>query len=137
MQLALRNDFFPSSNEIAQLNHLTERGRASACSSANNTGRPRRSVLPLGPEIPRRHHQLRGQRDNGKIKPMRQAIIYPGEDGFWVAECPSLPGCISQGETREAAISNIREAIKGYVLALQDDGIEVPEERFEALLVAV
>lgn len=68
---------------------------------------------------------------------MRQAIIYPGEDGFWVAECPSLPGCISQGETREAAINNIREAIEGYVLALQDDGIEVPEERFAALLVAV
>jgi len=68
---------------------------------------------------------------------MRQAIIYPGEDGFWVAECLSLPGCISQGESREVAISNIREAIEGYVLALQDDGIEVPEERFEALLVAV
>jgi predicted RNase H-like HicB family nuclease len=48
-----------------------------------------------------------------------------------------LPGCISQGETREAAISNIREAIEGYVRALREDGIEVPEERFEALLVAV
>ncbi len=31
---------------------------------------------------------------------MRQAVIYPGDDGFWVAECPSLPGCVSQGETR-------------------------------------
>ena len=62
---------------------------------------------------------------------MRQAIIYSGEDGFWVAECPSLPGCISQGETRELAISNIREAIEGYVLALQDDGINVPGEHFK------
>lgn len=68
---------------------------------------------------------------------MRQAIIYPGEDGFWVAECPSLPGCISQGETRDQAIANIREAIEGYVLALQDDSLPVPEERFDALLVAV
>ena len=68
---------------------------------------------------------------------MRQAIIYPGEDGFWVAECPSLPGCISQGETRDQAIANIREAIEGYVLALQDDRLPVPEERFDALLVAV
>ena len=93
----------------------------------------------MGSEVPpaSRHHLLRWQHDIGKINCMRQAIIYPGEDGFWVAECPSLPGCISQGETREAAISNIREAIEGYVLALQDDGIEVPEERFEALLVAV
>ena len=68
---------------------------------------------------------------------MRQVIIYPGEDGFWVAECPSLPGCVSQGESRETAITNIREAIAGYVLALQDDGLAVPEERFDALLLAV
>ena len=68
---------------------------------------------------------------------MRQAIIYPGEDGFWVAECPSLPGCISQGETREEAIVNIREAIQIYVEALEEDHLRVPGERFEALLVAV
>ena len=67
---------------------------------------------------------------------MRQAIIYPGEDGFWVAECPSLPGCISQGETREKAIANIREAIAIYVEALEED-LPVPDERFEALLVTV
>jgi len=36
---------------------------------------------------------------------MRQVIIYPGEDGYFVAECPSLPGCISQGKTREEAVS--------------------------------
>jgi predicted RNase H-like HicB family nuclease len=52
---------------------------------------------------------------------MRPVIIYPGESGFWVAECPSLPGCISQGETQEAAIQNIREAIEGYLLALEED----------------
>ena len=68
---------------------------------------------------------------------MRQAIIYRGEDGFWVAECPSLPGCVSQGESREAAVANIREAIAGYILALQDDGLPVPEEHFDALLLAV
>jgi predicted RNase H-like HicB family nuclease len=54
-------------------------------------------------------------------KQMRQAIIYPGEDGYWVAECPSLPGCISQGETKEKAIENIREAIRGYVAAFEED----------------
>ena len=68
---------------------------------------------------------------------MRQVIIYPGEDGFWVAECPSLPGCVSQGESRETAVVNIREAIEGYVLSLRDDGLPVPEERFDALLLAV
>ena len=49
---------------------------------------------------------------------MRQVIIYPGEDGYWVAECPSLPGCISQGETKEAALTNIKQAIQGYIAAL-------------------
>jgi predicted RNase H-like HicB family nuclease len=67
---------------------------------------------------------------------MRQVILYPGEDGFWVAECPSLPGCVSRGETREQAILNIREAIEGYILALVDEKLPVPEERFNALLVA-
>jgi predicted RNase H-like HicB family nuclease len=68
---------------------------------------------------------------------MRQIILYPGEDNFWVAECPSLPGCVSQGDTREAAIHNIREAIQGYIAALEEDGLQVPEERFQAILIAV
>ena len=68
---------------------------------------------------------------------MRQVIIYPGEDDFWVAECPSLPGCISHGRTREEAVENIREAIQGYIVTLEDDRLPVPPERFEAILVAV
>jgi predicted RNase H-like HicB family nuclease len=68
---------------------------------------------------------------------MRQVIIYPGEDQYFVAECPSLPGCVSQGRTREEAISNIREAIQGYITALEEDPLPVPPEKFEALLVAV
>ena len=58
---------------------------------------------------------------------MRQVVIHAGEDGYWVAECPSLPGCISQGETREQAITNIREAIRGYIAALEEDGLPVPK----------
>lgn len=68
---------------------------------------------------------------------MRQVVIYPGEDGYWIAECPSLPGCISQGKTKEEAITNIKEAIRGYVAALEEDHLPVPEDRFEALVVAV
>ena len=68
---------------------------------------------------------------------MRQVILYRGEDGYWVAECPSLPGCVSQGKTREEAIQNIKEAIRAYVAALEEDGLPVPEERFDTLLVAV
>jgi predicted RNase H-like HicB family nuclease len=68
---------------------------------------------------------------------MRQVLIYPGEDGFWVAECPSLPGCVSQGSGREEAIANIREAIEAYTVALKEDGLAVPADSLEALLVAV
>lgn len=53
---------------------------------------------------------------------MRQVIIYAGEDGYFVAECPSLPGCISQGQTREEAVTNIKEAIQGYIATLEEDG---------------
>ncbi len=68
---------------------------------------------------------------------MRQVIIYPGEDGYWVVECPSLPGCISQGSTKEEAVANIKEAIRGYVTALEEDNLPVPEERFDAMLLTV
>ena len=56
---------------------------------------------------------------------MRQVVIYPGEDKYWVAECPSLPGCISQGKTREEVIANIKEAIDIYVKALEEDRLLV------------
>ena len=68
---------------------------------------------------------------------MWQVLIYPGEDGYWVAEVRSLPGCISQGATREEAVANVRETITGYVAALEEDGLPVPAERFDALLVSV
>lgn len=68
---------------------------------------------------------------------MRQVVLYPGEDGFWIAECPSLAGCISQGESRQGAIASVKEAIEVYITALEDDGLPVPEDKFEALVVAV
>lgn len=68
---------------------------------------------------------------------MRQVVVYQGEDGYWVAECPSLPGCVSQGMTREVAIENIKEAINCYINALKEDNLPIPEERFDVLVVAV
>jgi antitoxin HicB len=43
-----------------------------------------------------------------------RVLLQPDEDGVLVAEVPALPGCISQGVTRDEALSNIREAIAGY-----------------------
>lgn len=39
-------------------------------------------------------------------------VLDRDEDGVWVAECYSIPGCVSQGKTKELAIANIKEAIK-------------------------
>ncbi len=68
---------------------------------------------------------------------MRQVYLHRGEDGFWVAECPSLPGCVSQGETREAAIQNVREAIQVYVEVLREDNLPIPPESSEAEIIKV
>ena len=48
------------------------------------------------------------------------------EDGMFVATCPALPGCVSQGRTRAEARENIREAIEGYVKSLRKHGDPVP-----------
>ncbi len=68
---------------------------------------------------------------------MRQVIIKPGEDGFWLAECPSLPGCISQGQSKEEAIQNIREAIQGYLDVLKQEGRSIPADTMESIIVAI
>ena len=57
----------------------------------------------------------------------RRVILCPGEDGYVVAEVPSLPGCVSQGRTRDKALTNIREAIALHVEVLQERGEPVPD----------
>jgi predicted RNase H-like HicB family nuclease len=54
-----------------------------------------------------------------------KVLISEGEDGWLVVECPSIPGCISQGKTLEEALDNIKEAIEGC--------LEVMEERVTAI----
>jgi len=67
---------------------------------------------------------------------MRQVIVYLGEENYWVVECPSLPGCISQGKNRAEALDNIKDAIEAYILALEEDNLKIPEDRFNAALKA-
>ena len=50
------------------------------------------------------------------------------EDGIWIAECPSIPGCVSQGETREEALANIREAIAGCLEVRAERGLPLTVE---------
>lgn len=68
---------------------------------------------------------------------LRQVILQPGEDGYWVAEVPSLPGCISQGKTKEEAITDIREAIDQWIDAAAELDRDVPEETFDVYVCIV
>jgi predicted RNase H-like HicB family nuclease len=59
---------------------------------------------------------------------VRQVILIPNEMGGYTVEVPSLPGCNTQGTTREEALENARDAIEGYVEALKQDGLLVPDD---------
>ena len=54
-------------------------------------------------------------------------VIEPDhEHGGYVVHCPALPGCYSQGDTRDEAIANIREAIEAYIESLKKDNLPIP-----------
>lgn len=66
---------------------------------------------------------------------MRNVLLYTDEENNWIAEVPSLPGCHSDGKTREEALERVKEAIEVYIEALEQDNLPVPEE-FENLELA-
>ena len=66
----------------------------------------------------------------------RRVLLYPGDDGYIIAEVPSLPGCVSQGTTREEALENIRQAITLHEEVLRERGETPPEDRTELVEVA-
>jgi len=53
-------------------------------------------------------------------------LIETDEDGVFIAECPTLPGCISQGKTRNEAVKNIQDAIEGYLESLKKHNEPIP-----------
>ena len=55
-----------------------------------------------------------------------RVLIEQDEDSMYIAECPSLPGCISQGKTRKEALLNIQDAIKGYLESLKKHKEPIP-----------
>lgn len=65
-----------------------------------------------------------------------RVLIEQDGDGVFVAEVPSLPGCISQGQTRAEALANIREAIGVYLESLESHGEPVPPPITEELVEA-
>ncbi len=61
-------------------------------------------------------------------------LIEQDEDGVFVAECPSLPGCVSQGNTRKEAISNIHDATRGYLESLKKHNEPIPPSIQEEII---
>ncbi len=55
-------------------------------------------------------------------------ILEKGQESGYVAHVPALRGCVSQGDSREQALANVKEAIEVYIEALLEDGIPVPTE---------
>ena len=58
-------------------------------------------------------------------------VIYEGEDGYLVVECPAIPGCISQGKTRVEALANIEDAIEGCLAVRRELGLPLTVEMTE------
>ena len=69
---------------------------------------------------------------------LRQVVLTPDyQDGGFVAEVPSLPGCLSQGETVEEALANVRDAMRVWFSGAAEAGLPVPEEAFGTRVFAV
>jgi antitoxin HicB len=66
-----------------------------------------------------------------------RVIIEQDEDGVFIVECPSFPRCTSQGKTREEAIKNIEDAIKGYIESLRAHNEPIPPPITEEVIEVV
>ncbi|MBX3288131.1 MAG: type II toxin-antitoxin system HicB family antitoxin [Acidobacteria bacterium] len=63
-----------------------------------------------------------------------RVTIEPDEDGVFIAEVPALPGCITQGATRQEALANAKEAIELYIESLEAHGDPIPPSIFEEIV---
>ena len=60
-----------------------------------------------------------------------RVVIEQDEDGIYVAECPTLPGCVSQGNTRDEALTNIKDVMAGYLASLKFHNEPIPPSIWE------
>jgi predicted RNase H-like HicB family nuclease len=73
-----------------------------------------------------------------EIHNMRQVIIYPDlEDGGWVAEVASLPGCPTQGASKEEVLTRIKDAIDAWIEGATASGLTIPAEHFNVQVCVI
>lgn len=68
-------------------------------------------------------------------KLMRQVLLYQDEEGNWIADVPSLPGCHSDGQTPEEALENVKEAIELWIEVAEERGEPIPDDPHTAVIV--
>ena len=102
------------------------------------------TVEEFGPPPPQPHFRPEPPPSQGPLsrlehlEPMQFAVTLENdEDGFYTSSCPALPGCHSQGRTRDEALNNIAQAIRGYLASMQKHGETLPEARWEVVEVVL
>ena len=102
------------------------------------------TVEEFGPPPPRRHFSPQSPSLRGAVSPQQDpqakqfaVTLENDEDGFYVSSCPALPGCHSQGRTRDEALNNIAQAIRGYLASMRKHGETLPEARWEVVEVVL
>ena len=65
------------------------------------------------------------------------AIFEPAEEGGYVVSVPTLPGCVTEGDTFEEASMMIKDAVEGYVQVLKEEGKEIPQEKSDVVISKV
>jgi antitoxin HicB len=76
--------------------------------------------------------------DPNAQEPLQFAVtVETDEDGFYVSSCPALSGCHSQGRTRDEALNNMAQAIRGYLASMQKHGETLPNEKWEVVEVTI
>lgn len=64
-------------------------------------------------------------------------VFEPAEEGGYVVSVPTLPGCVTQGDTFEEAVAMIKDAIEGYVAVIEEEGEEIPQESKEVVITKI
>ena len=66
-----------------------------------------------------------------------RVVISKDEDGIYIAECIDLPGCVSDGKTRQEAEKNVREAIEAYLESLEKHNEKIPSKNSELIKISI
>jgi predicted RNase H-like HicB family nuclease len=100
---------------------------------------PSSTTTSVQVNVQQHHHYYYGGDSSGPYSPRKGGqskmktfvVMSSGEDGKFIAECPSIPGCLSQGDTKEEAIENIKEAIQLCMETRKEMGLPEFEETIE------